>query len=106
MGQFLGFSDEHSSLVTNVQHLSTGYIYPPFCLLFDDLFETVIIQGDDGSTYEAICGNIFYINRYRYIKEKFEDDGNIIYRPPPLHNVFLDEQGCCDRKQELERQRM
>ncbi len=36
MGQFLGFSDEHSSLVSNVRNLRTGYISPQYHLLFDD----------------------------------------------------------------------
>ena len=30
LGQFVGFSDEHSSLVANVWHLTTGYISPLF----------------------------------------------------------------------------
>ena len=42
MGQFLGFSDEHSSLVENVLNLSTENIPPQFHLVFDNLFETVI----------------------------------------------------------------
>ena len=28
VGQFLGYLDEHSSLVANVQHLSTGHVFP------------------------------------------------------------------------------
>jgi hypothetical protein len=30
LGQFVGFSDEHSSMVANVWHLTTGYISPLF----------------------------------------------------------------------------
>ena len=45
VGQFLGYSDEHLSLVANVCHLSTGYISPQFYVIFDDLFETVICNG-------------------------------------------------------------
>jgi len=30
LGQFVGFSDEHSLLVANVWHLTTGYISPLF----------------------------------------------------------------------------
>jgi hypothetical protein len=30
VGQFLGYLDEHSSLVDNVQHLSTGHVSPRF----------------------------------------------------------------------------
>ena len=58
MSQFIGFSDEHSYLVANVQYLSTGYISLQFHLVFDDLFEEVICQGDNDSTIEAICSEI------------------------------------------------
>ena len=42
MDQFLGFSDEHSYFVANVNNLSTGYISPQIHLVFYDFFETVI----------------------------------------------------------------
>ena len=45
--------------MANVQHISTGYIYPQFHLFFDDLLYMVICQGDDESTIEAIFSNIF-----------------------------------------------
>ena len=54
MGQFVGFLDENSSLVANVRHLITVYIYPQFYLVFDDLFEMEISQGYKGSTLEEI----------------------------------------------------
>ena len=57
--QFIGFSGWYSSLVANVQHISTGYIYPQFHLFFDDLLYMVICQGDDESTIEAIFSDIF-----------------------------------------------
>jgi hypothetical protein len=41
MGQFVGFSDKHSSLVANVRSLSTNFISPQFHVVFDDLCETV-----------------------------------------------------------------
>ncbi|KAL7462944.1 hypothetical protein ACHAXS_003314 [Conticribra weissflogii] len=53
--QFLGFSDEHSSLAANVRNLTTGYISPQFHLVFDDKFETVVGTGEDDSVVDAIC---------------------------------------------------
>ena len=50
----LGFSDEHSSLVANVWHLTTGYISPLFHVVFDDLFETVNCIGVDDRIVESI----------------------------------------------------
>ena len=101
LGQFIWFSDEHSSLVTNVRHISTWYISPQFHLVSVDLFEIVIFQGDYYSTIEDISTDIFDINRCWYDKEEFGDARNLIYWPPPLHNVWLDERGRRDRKQDL-----
>ena len=42
IGQVIGFLDGHSSIMANVRHLSAGYIYPRFHLVFDDLFEMFI----------------------------------------------------------------
>ena len=47
LGQFLSFSDDHSSLVANVRNLTMGYIYPQYHVLFDDLFQTVCGSGEN-----------------------------------------------------------
>ena len=49
MGQFLGFSYEHFTLLSNVRNLITRFISPQFYLVFNDLFETVISTIDDES---------------------------------------------------------
>ena len=41
LGQFLGYSDVHSSLVANIRHLGTGFVSPTYHVVFDNLFETV-----------------------------------------------------------------
>ena len=94
MGQFLGFSDEHYSLVENVSNLSTGYISPQFHLVFDDLFETVICAKYYESIFSAICNDIFELNRDWYAKDENDDNDKLIYRPPLLEEVCLNEQGC------------
>ena len=63
MGQFLGFSDKHYSLVSTVRHLITGCISPQFHLVFGDLFETVNCTKDDESVFNTICNDIFKLNR-------------------------------------------
>ena len=68
MGQFWGFSDEHSSLVENVYNLSTGYISPLFHLVFDDLFETVICTKDYENVFNQNFNDLFGLNRYWYSK--------------------------------------
>ena len=35
-GQFLGFSEEHSSLVARVLNLETGHVSPQFHVVFDN----------------------------------------------------------------------
>ena len=93
MGQFVGFSDEHSSLVANVWHLTTRYIPPQFHVIFDDLFETVNGIGVDDCDIKSICNGLFQHNRELYAEDELNEAGNIIYRPPPLHEVWLDEAG-------------
>jgi hypothetical protein len=34
--------DDHSPLVANVRHMSTGHVFLQFHVVFDDLCETVI----------------------------------------------------------------
>ena len=62
LGQFVGFSDEHSSMVANVRHLTTGYISTQFHVMFDGLFETVNRIGADDRVAESICIGLFQRN--------------------------------------------
>ena len=87
MGQFLGFLDEHSSLVENVRNLSTGYISPQFYLDFDDLFETVVCLGEDDIVLDAICNDLFDLNRDGYAEDEHDENDKLVYWPPPLDEV-------------------
>jgi len=93
LGQFVGFSDEHSSLVTNAWHLTTGYISPQFHVVFDDMFDTVNCIGVDDRVIESICNGLFQHNQELYAEDELDEAGYIIYRPPPLHEVWRDEAG-------------
>ncbi len=93
MGQFVGFSDKHFSLVANVRRLSTNFISPQFHVVFDDLFETVNRTGVDEPVVESICQDFFQLNKEFYAKEDLDEAGNIIYQSPPLHEVWLNEAG-------------
>ena len=101
MGQFFGFSDEHYTLVENVSNFSTGYISTHFHLVFGDIFETVISSRDDGSVFNAICNDIFDLNRDWYTDDEHDDTGNLIYRPTPIENVWIDKKCHCDTRHEL-----
>ncbi len=63
-------------------------------VVFDDLFETVNCIGVDDRVAESIWNGLFQHNRELYAEDELNEAGNIIYRPPPLHEVWLDEAGC------------
>ena len=84
MGQFLGFSDEHYSIVEFFRNLSTGYISLQFHLVFDDLFETVTCTGYNEIIFNYILNYLFELNKYWYPKDEHADNYKLIYQPPPL----------------------
>jgi len=91
-GQFLGFSDEHSSLVANVRHLISGYVSPQFHVVFDDRFHTVHGDGKADTITDTICDLLWENDREIYAEDEHGPDGSLIYTPPPLDTVWLDEE--------------
>ncbi len=79
--------------MANVHHLSTSYISPQFHVVFDDLFKTVNRTGVDEPAVKSICQDLFQLNRELYAEEELDEAGNLIYQPPPLHEIWLDEAG-------------
>ncbi len=73
--------------------MTTGYISPQFHVIFDNLSETVNCTGVDDRVIESICNGLFQ-NCVLYAEDKLIGAGNIIYPPPPLHEVWPDEEGC------------
>jgi len=104
LGQFLGFSSQHSSLVANIRHLKTGHVSPQYHVVFDDLFSTVFSLGENDAIIDAVCNELFDHNRDWYATEEYED-GKLVYRPPPLHEVWLTEPERRNRRDELSKQR-
>ncbi len=104
VGQFLGYLVKHLSLVANVHHLSTGYVPPQFHVIFDDLFETVVCNEDNDAIINSICNCLFERNQELYAEDEFDTDGMLVYKPPHLHEVWLDEAGRCQGKEDLLRQ--
>ena len=87
--------------MANVQHLSTGHVSPQYHVVFDDLFETVICNGDNDLVVNSICDGLFIWNRKLYVEDEFDADDVLIYKPPPLHKVWLDETRRCQGKEDL-----
>ncbi len=49
--------------------------------------------GVDDCVVESICIGLFQHNQELYAEDKLDEASNIIYQPPPLHEVWLDEAG-------------
>jgi hypothetical protein len=100
-GQFLGYSDEHLSLVANVQHMLAGHVSPQFHVVFDDLFKFVICNWDNDAVRNRAYHVIFNRNCKLYVEDEFDADDIFVYKYPPLHEVWLDETGCYKGKEGL-----
>ena len=61
--------------------------------------------GIDDLVVKSICNEIFQLNRELFVEEELDEAGNIIYKPPPLHEVWLDEAGCRQGNEDQIRQR-
>ena len=91
MGQFLGFSDEHSTLVSMVRNLATNYVSPQFHVVYDEKFTT--IQNNtrlQDATIEAIFEDLFEKCRNFYGEEGHPpelpvaaSEGATVEDPPP-----------------------
>ena len=60
MGQFLGFSDEHSTLVAMVRNLATNFLRPQFHVVFYKKLST--LQNNtrlEDTAVEAISNDLF-----------------------------------------------
>ena len=63
MGQFLVFSQEHSSSVGLVQNFHTGYVSPQYHVLFDNKLKTVFTDGKSSEELDKICNELFVSSR-------------------------------------------
>ena len=88
MGQFLGFSDEHSTLVARVRNLSTNYVSPQFHVVFDDLFSSIYNDTKISDTnIEAIFRDLFENCRDNYGEEIIAPEGASAEPPPAVDPV-------------------
>ncbi|KAL7485377.1 hypothetical protein ACHAW6_010970 [Cyclotella cf. meneghiniana] len=104
MGQFLGFSCQHSSTVALVRNLQMGYISTQCHVVFDDKFNTVFHTGKSTEELDKICKELFVENQDCYFEEEYDEDGMLIYKPPPLDDVWLLELEHQECKVDLEKQ--
>ena len=101
----LGILDEHSSCVANVGHLGTGYVSPKYYVVFDDLLVTVFSSGANDALADSICENLYGTSCEVYATDEYDANNNLVYKPPPLDEVWLDAEGCKQSKIEIRQQR-
>ena len=94
LGQFLGYSDEHSSLVANIWHLKTGYVSPQYHVVFNNLVQTVFSSGANNALIDSICKKIYGTSCKIYATDEYDAHGNLLYKSPPLDEVWLDAEDC------------
>jgi hypothetical protein len=78
--------------VANVCHLQTNYISPQFNLIHDDNFETILNDTLlDHPLPDDHLLDIFNTSRKVYADIEQSNDGAIVFSPPPLDNIWLDD---------------
>ena len=87
-----------------VRHLGTGYVSPQYHVVFDDLFETVFSSGADNDLVDSICENLYGTSCEIYATDEYDADDNLVYKPPPLDEVWLDAKGREQSKVDLRMQ--
>jgi len=88
-----------------VQNLHTGFVSPQYHVVFDDKFETIYHDGKSTEELDRICDELFATNREIYAEEEYDDDGLLVYMPPPLDEVWLSEGDRRQRRTQLDKQR-
>ena len=87
-----------------VRHLGTGYVSPQYHVDFDDLFKTVFSSGAEDALVDSICENLYGTSCEIYATDKYDAKNNLVYKPPPLDEVWLDAEGREQSKLELQQQ--
>ena len=106
LGQYLGFSAEHSSLVAVVRHLSTGHVSPQWHVVFDDKFESVFSSGCiSDSDFDKVVSILYDETRDWYLEPELDSDGDLTYDLPPLDEVYLSEEERRNRQTRLDQQK-
>jgi hypothetical protein len=90
MGQFLGFSPEHSTLVGLVRNLTTEHVSPQWHLVYDERFETVSSTDEDNVEESEIWTSLFNDPQSRdwYFDESSTNPADTI---PELDDEWLDD---------------
>jgi hypothetical protein len=110
VAQYMGMSDEHSTLVGLVRHLISGSISPQYHLVFDETFESVTGLGpSESETVEDFVSllweKLFDSNRSFYIDEEYDDETKETwYHVPTLDDEWLNEEEIREKEELMQDQ--
>ena len=112
VGQFMGFSDEHSTLVGQIRNLKTGSITNQYHVVYDEKFEAVIglaidNHPEDLAIYtQKLWEMLFNVDYARdfYVEPEVTGDGELEYEVPPLHDEWLTEQEIREKEERVQAQ--
>jgi hypothetical protein len=68
------------------------------------LFETVFSSGTNNVLVESICENLYETSCKIYATDEYDAHNNLVYKPPPLDEFWLDAEGREQNKIELQKQ--
>ena len=90
-----------------MRHLGTNFVSPQYHVVYDDLFETIY----NGSTIaetgaEKLFTDLFENVREHYRPSDCNEQGDIIFEPPPLSDMWLSECERREKRVEIERRRV
>ena len=74
---------------------------PQYHVVFDDLCKTVFSSCANNALVDSICENLYGRNCEIYATDEYDADNNLVYRPPPLDEVWLDAEGSEQSKVDL-----
>ena len=111
VGQFMGFSDDHSSLVGLVRNLQSGYITSQYHCVYDEKFESVIglatedHDADLGNYTQALWEDLFQADYARdfYVEPQYIG-GELVYEVPPLQDEWLTPDEIREKEERLQEQ--
>ena len=109
VGQFMGFSPSHSSMVGIVRNLTTNHMSAQYHIVVDEKFETVWgISSEHESTLDDKVNQIWTrlftsgISRDLYVSPEYDPDtGELLYEPPPMEPDWLTPEELRDRKDRI-----
>ena len=113
VGQFMGFSDETSSLVGQIRNLQSGSITNQYHVVYDEKFQSVIgLQAGEHEESLDKYTRLLFEDLFRtdyardcYVVPEYHD-GELVYEVIPLEDEWLTEQEIREKEDRLQQQRL